>query len=372
MRVLTLLHRWTGGLIGLVLVVLGLSGALLLWKADWIGVPGAGDPLRPGTAALAAAVAAAERKGELARITFASEEFGLHQAIYTDGGGAYLNQNAAVVEQWSGRLGRPELWLFDLHHYLLAGAAGEIFVGSAGLVLVFFTLSGIVLWWRTRRTFALRALPARMTRSAIVRHHRDLGVVAAPLLLLSGTTGAMMIFPAMTDVLLSPWGATAPKFEAPAIAPAAAGASDWPAVFDSAARAFPGAMPRRLQLPGDAGKPALIRMRQDFEWTPNGRSYVYVDPASAAVVATVDPAGGGGAQAIQEKLYPLHSAAVGGPAWRTVLTLAGVALAMLGGFATWSFWFMKPKPARETVTPSPPPAGRIPAPRGIPSPPAPP
>ena len=44
MKTLDLLHRWTGGLIGLVLALLGLSGAILVHRDDWIGLPHAGDP----------------------------------------------------------------------------------------------------------------------------------------------------------------------------------------------------------------------------------------------------------------------------------------------------------------------------------------
>ena len=46
MQLLDTLHRWTGGLIGLVLGLLGLTGAILVHKDAWIGLPHSGDPLR--------------------------------------------------------------------------------------------------------------------------------------------------------------------------------------------------------------------------------------------------------------------------------------------------------------------------------------
>lgn len=45
MRTLTLLHRWAGGVIGLFLMILGLSGAVLVLENSWIGVPHSDDPL---------------------------------------------------------------------------------------------------------------------------------------------------------------------------------------------------------------------------------------------------------------------------------------------------------------------------------------
>ncbi|MFX6803769.1 PepSY-associated TM helix domain-containing protein, partial [Acinetobacter baumannii] len=84
---------------------------------------------------------------------------------------------------------RPELFLFDLHHHLLAGETGEIVAASAGLCGLFFVISGAILWWRTRRTFEFRLIPRRLSRPAILRHHRDLGIVFAPLLALVMFTG---------------------------------------------------------------------------------------------------------------------------------------------------------------------------------------
>ena len=44
MKFLSFLHRWSGGFIGLLLAILGLSGSILLWESQWVSVPGAHDP----------------------------------------------------------------------------------------------------------------------------------------------------------------------------------------------------------------------------------------------------------------------------------------------------------------------------------------
>ncbi len=353
MSLLDLLHRWAGGLVGALLVVLAASGTILLWEESWIDLPGADDRLIVEPGAIATGAARAAELGELARITFASEDFGLHQAIYTDGSGAYLNQHGAVVERWTDPLGRSELWLFDLHHHLLAGKTGEIVAGALGLLLVFFALSGAALWWRTRRTFRLRLLPARPTRSAIVRHHRDLGIVAAPLLLLSGITGSLMVFGPASALLLAPWGEASPETPAVAVEPVTPD-PDWAALVGASLAAFPDAVPRRLQVPHDGRGAFVMRLRQPFEWTPNGRSYAYLDRANATVVAKLDPRTGDTAQAIQEKFYPLHAGKVGGVLWKLALTFGGVALVLLGLFAMASFWFLRRTPGRRSARVPPP------------------
>lgn len=359
MKLLALLHRWTGGVVGLLLAVIGLSGTVLVWEESWIGLPGADEPLRADAAEIGGAVEAAlALDPALSRITFADERMGLHQAIYADGGGAYLTQAGEVVDRWDSLWGRPELWLFDLHHYLFLGENGKYVTGALGLLLFAFTITGLIVWWRTRKTFRFRLWPARMTRSAIVRQHRDIGVIASPLLLLAAVTGSLMVFPALSAALLAPWAEPAKAAAPPQIAGAAGPATDWRKVMINAQAAFPEAAPRRLMFPADPGAPISLRFKQDFEWTPNGRTYVWLDPATAQVVATDNPAAGDTASAITEKFYPLHAGKVGGFLWRLALTFAGLVLVLLGTLATWSFWFVRParpkaEPARAAIMAEP-------------------
>lgn len=344
MRILTFLHRWTGGVVGLLLAIVGLSGTILVWEGDWIGLSGADDAVVQNSTEMANAITiAANDPATLSRITFASEEIGLHQAIYANGSGAYITQSGEIVERWNTNWERPELWIFDLHHYLLAGETGKLATGILGLIGVFFVLSGAVLWWRTRGTFAFRLWPKRLTRSAIVRQHRDVGILAAPLLLLSLTTGIAMIFPAWAESLLSPWSAPPPIERINRTEPALQPGEQWKAMLDQAAKRFPKSELRRLQFTGDDGGPVLLRLRQPFEWTPNGRTYLRFDPNSAALIEIEDPANGAIAQSVQEKFYPLHSGKVGGWVWKVALTLTGLALAILGLLAVFSFWFKKPQ-----------------------------
>lgn len=341
MRLLATLHRWTGGIVGLMLAVLGLSGTALLWEESWISLPGSDAVYTASTADLAHALEVATAgERQLSRITFGDEGMALHLAIYEDGGGAYIDQAGRVVDSWESLWSRPELWLFDLHHHLLIGHTGEIISGVLGLLLFGFVVTGAILWWRTRRTFAFRLWPKRMSRSAIVRQHRDIGVVASPLLLVTALTGTLMIFQPLADTLLAPW-AGGTEAEAAEYSVGAAADPDFAALMAAGQAAFPGAAPRRLQLPSEPGKPILLRLRQDFEWTPNGRSYAYLDPATGRLVGKEDPASAPTKQAIEEKFYPIHAAKVGGLLWKLLLTFSGLTLVLLGTLASWSFWFRK-------------------------------
>jgi uncharacterized iron-regulated membrane protein len=346
MRLLDWLHRWTGGLIGLVLVVLGLSGTVLLHRDAWIMLPHAQDVQVADNAAVAGALQQimADPASRPTSVLFASRSFGLNRLSFADGSGAYTDQAGALVTRWQSPWERPELFLFDLHHHLLAGDTGETVIGIAGLCGLFFVISGLILWWRTRRTFRFRPLPARLSRPAILWHHRDLGVIFAPLLLLTIFTGTTMIFRPVTALVLGP---SAPAtiqaaLKAPAIAPAPlAERHDWHAIVGAARRRFPDAEIRTISLPREAGGPIAMRMKQPDEWLPNGRTTLWFAPDTGRLVEARNALMLPSQAQWFNMFYPLHAAKVGGLAYRMVMTLVGLVLTLLGSLTVWTFWFRR-------------------------------
>ena len=148
MKLLSFLHRWTGGFLGLLLAMLGPH------RHD----PGVGR--RVDFAAPRAAIrwsrmvqtigriAEREAAAGAIRITFASEEIGLHHVAKEGGAGSYVAQDGTTVASWSSQWERPELWMFDLHHHLFAGHTGETGrrhgPGSFGLLFVITGVDPVV------------------------------------------------------------------------------------------------------------------------------------------------------------------------------------------------------------------------------------
>ena len=353
MKTLDTLHRWTGGLIGLVLALLGLSGTILLYEHLWIGLPHSGDPLRGDLATVTATTEKLMALPGAQGIIYADERFGLHQLRLGKDAGAYASQSGEVVARWGSQWERPELWIFDFHHHLFAGDSGEWVIGIAGLCGLFFAISGVILWWRTRKTFQLRLWPKRMSRPSIVMHHRDLGIIAAPLLLISVVTGTMMIFRPFALGVVAPFGPVAetakalesPKYKGGPLTRM----PDYPAMLAEARRRFPDAEFRILSLPRKPGDPIALRLRQQAEWLPNGRSTLWFDAETGRLLGARDAlAMAPGAQAFN-MAFPIHASKVGGWAWRIAMTLSGVAMTMLGSLAVWTFWFRRPKPAKRVA-----------------------
>ena len=349
MKWLDLIHRWTGGIIGLVLAIMGLTGAILVHKDSWIALPHAGDRRIADPALIATTtekLLTANPKTQ--SIIYASDRFGLDQLRLAKGAGVYADQAGNVVLRWSSQWERPELWIFDLHHHLFTGDVGETVIGVAGLAAILFVVTGVILWWRTRRTFKFRLWPKRLSRPAIVMQHRDLGIIVAPLLLMSAVTGTMMIFKPFAGIVLLPFGS--PKTMAAAMAPPKvksgplSATPDWQGIIGAAHQRFPDAQIRILTLPRKPGDPISIRMKRAAEWLPNGRSVLWFDAADGHVLASKDALTMPMVAQVFNGAYPLHAAKVGGLAYRLLLTLSGLAMAMLGSLTVWTFWFKRPKP----------------------------
>lgn len=352
MKLLDTLHRWSGGLIGLLLALIGLTGAILVHRDAWVALPHAADRQVQDTGVLAATVhkLMADPARRPQSITFANADFGLDRLTFKGEAGAYVTQTGEPVLAWESQWERPELWLSDFHKHLFAGEEGETVIGIAGLFGLFFVVSGTILWWRTRRTFALRLWPARMSRPAIVRHHRDLGIVAAPLLALSLVTGAVLVFRPLASVVLGPGaaGQIEGALKAPEVpAVRVADRLDWAGMIRAARSRFPEAEVRSLSLPRKGGGPITLRMRGPGEWLPNGRTTVWFAADTGRIVRTRDAAALPARVTAYNAFYPLHAAKVGGLAWRLVMTLTGLALTLLGTIAVWTFWFRRPRPARD-------------------------
>lgn len=350
---LDLVHRWTGGVLGLVLAIMGLTGAILVHEESWLSLtlPHAADARVADPNAIAdvtVKLMAAEPGAQ--GITYAGDRFGLHQLRMAKGAGAYADQAGDVVTRWDSQWSRPEHWIFDLHHHLFTGDFGETIIGIAGLAGILFVVTGSILWWRTRRTFKFRLWPKRMSRPMIVMQHRDLGIVMAPLLLLSEVTGTMMIFKPFAAIITAPF--SSPSSDAAAMKPPRvksgplAQRPDWRAIVLAAHARFPDAQIRILSLPRKAGDPILVRMKRAGEWLPNGRSNIWFDAADGHVLGAIDALALPRGAQVFNGAYPLHAAKVGGLLYRLLLTCSGLAMMVLGSLAVWSFWFRRPRPKK--------------------------
>lgn len=318
------LHAWIGLALCLILAALALSGAALVFKPELrrLASPAKAVPaLTP--AALDLVVDRVDQTfgaGRARTIVFASPENPLHEVTLKSGGGAALDGAGQVRDRWAENE-RVFDWLFTLHHKLFAGETGVLVTGWVGAVSLLMLASGLVLWWPTRRMFAPRLWPQRAGRAAWLAAHRDLGLMAAPLAAITLLTGTAQ---ALQDIVRPAMHAEVPK---PPKA-VTSGPIDAARALAAAQARFPDATLRMMSFPAKPGQPLTVRLRQPGEWHTNGRTMVWLEPATSVVLGAADAQAANAGSRLFSSLWPIHAAKLG-LVWKWLTFLGGLALAAL-------------------------------------------
>jgi uncharacterized iron-regulated membrane protein len=354
MKAVLIAHRWGGAIIGLFLLAIGLTGAVLLHRDAWISwsLPEPSDRALAVETLLPRIVSNPDLDARF--VILPSDRFAHVEVRSGSEGGAYLDPDGTVVARWSSRWERPEHWLFDIHATLLNGEPGELVAGLFALAGLMFVVTGVILWWRTRRTFEWRLWPRRLTRPAIIRHHRDLGIVVAPSIFLSLLTGAAMAIKPVGALLVMPLNSPA-ELQASLKPPAATGARPdgnyaWATILPAARAAYPDARLAIVSVPKEADQALFVRMAQPSEWTENGRTMLWFHPNTGELLKNDNGLKLIPGMQAYFSFYPLHTGEAGGILHRWLMTLSGLALALLGSLAVWSFWRDRTSGIRKSTT----------------------
>src|SRR3546814_17364019 len=95
-------------------------------------------------------------------------------------------------------------WLFELHHYLLAGETGKLISGAFGLAIAGLVLIGLYLWWPWRRGWRLsNARAKRPTHASPLAAPTTLGIPMAPALFLAALFAGTIVFTTPATPLLT-------------------------------------------------------------------------------------------------------------------------------------------------------------------------
>lgn len=342
--VLRVAHRLVGLTVSLWLLLLGATGALLAFKDDWLRLaqPIIAGPLPSRQASTPSGLAQRVRAAEVAfgvdrirSMVLAGSSNAADQVYLRDhAGGGYLDpETGAVVARWGGAERFVDV-LFDLHHTLLLGDAGKKAVGIVGLMGAMLVLSGLVLAWPMLRRLRGWVWPRSTTRSGLVVAHRELGLIAALPLLVVMLTGAAVIFPATARVLLG--GDSGLSISARPATSSGSSDTAWQSVFSAALARFPEASPRVIIWPKPPDTTVAVRLRQPTEWHPNGRTTVLAT-AAGTVIEARDAAAAPLPDRLVNAAYPVHAAKVGGLLYKSLVSLTGLALALLSSYSTIAY-----------------------------------
>lgn len=355
------LHRWLGVGIALLVVLVGLTGALLphqnllrawLAPAVWtVQAPAPGAAPLPGLE-LARRVEQATG-GRVDHIPLAPKH-GHASSFFVQpaAGGPPLGFNQVFVDPYSGDI-RARVRFADLrdgainlppvivafHHSLAAGALGSRVLGAVALLWLLLTLAGVLL--------SLRPMGRGARRSRAQRLHRWLGLGVAPLVLVFAWSalafnlpglhsaaqrllGAQGLYPPISNPMPMPG---VPMAREQAVATGAALMAE-----EAARRGFSVQRGVALSWRPDtqlAGYHAHTSLDGD---TTRPATTLWFDPVSGEALAFVPPDGATRADALDRAARRLHTASLGGLPYRLLVSLFGLATAVvaLAGVWTWA------------------------------------
>jgi uncharacterized iron-regulated membrane protein len=331
------IHLWLGIILGPAVGVVGLTGAIVVFRYELNRMT------TPGTAYVEPQATRLTIDELAARVQAASPGDRLTQAGWGEAGpGNAWNFRSTspeghrihtFINQYTGEItGRDDYhdkwmqWFFDLHAYLLAGDTGEFLNGFVGLATVILSVTGLVVWWpgTAHWLFGFRYLWGAGWKRQNYDIHKVVGFYSSLALAFVAFTGVYYAWPTLYKKVTERVTGTTVTVGAPKAATAWGDRHVPMEQFIRAAEeAQPGATAISFAFPQKAGEPVTVRTKEARDWHRVGLNYVYLEPADARIVrndrfsdVTV------GTQAIL-LMYPLHFGRFGGR-WGSPFLFYGV------------------------------------------------
>lgn len=351
-------HLWLGLSLGLLFVLLGLTGSALVF---YIEIDAA---LHPAVQANAAAPAPGwtspvwDRALATGRTQWPDRAGSWELEATGDGGTIparyyppnqghhagremiwFSSDGTHVIRSapWGGYL---MSWLYKLHMELLAGDVGHQIVGWSGFAILLLLITGMAVWWprgswRKALAFKRKAVAIRRLRDI----HKHAGLWSGALLAILVLTGIFLALPDVKSSTLA--GVTASSTEAVPDPSSAASSGTQISVTEalaSAHQAVPGARLAFIRVPGTGS--GAFRIRVQVPGDPHFRfpsSFVFVDQYSGDVLAVHDVRSGNASTILGAWIRVFHDGSIAGLAGRALAVLLGLVPAALyiTGFLHW-------------------------------------
>lgn len=352
------LHRWAGLTLGLLFVLMGLSGTLLVFEHDidealnphlFHAASSCTVPLSPDAAAGAvqaqwpkakvSGVFLPRHEGGSFRVTFKAPGIETGEALLDPCTGALLGSRDRAAVGLGAQYLMPMLQTWHLN--MFQGKSGRLAQGYIGAAIAVLLSVGLYLAWPAKRQW-LRALRIKLNQSTYRSHydlHRSIGLLALPPLLLLALTG---FYNGLPEVVSSTVGSVAEVgAERRAIARPALQkgetAISWGDVQAISAPYLTGG----TTMAGISRQPEkgiyIARLHRADDWQRTGTLRIYIDMRSGKVLEAINPLSGKPGDRFLAALFPLHSGQLGGAAVKWLVALAGLlpALFFITGITTW-------------------------------------
>jgi len=344
-RFISWLHRYVGLAAVVVLVMSGITGALITFDGE---IDRATHPElrraepRPGGASvdtLAASARQAWSRDPVRMLVFPESPQDAVEVWYRGSSmRAYLDPHDGhalglrdMHDSWLGIL-------VDLHTNLLSGETGRAVIGWFGLAAVLLVVLGVWLWWPKRGKWRA-ALTVKWDAGAArvwLDVHKVAGVVTGVFLVVIAATGSLLALPGVvTEPLLVALTGAGAKQAAPTSSPRVGPPASLDTMVQRAGATFPAGQITRLLMPSTPKGAVAIRMRLPGEIHQLGRTFVFFDQYDGTLLRADNVLESNLATRINAWFYPLHTGVVGGTATRVLNVLFGLSLALISLSGGW-------------------------------------
>ncbi len=339
-RILLQAHLLIGLVAGAILVVLGVTGAALVFEQE---IDAALYPRlrrvfpeerRASLDDIARVVRRDYPDDPIVRITFATRPDESFEVSLRSGLSVFVDPYTPRVLGDRGHNHFVE-HLLDLHLRLMAGPPGNLVVASATLLTLVSIGTGFFLWW-PRRVMRLRRRSS--WRGVNFDLHQVLGLYSGAVLFLIALSGVAMYWNQTAGRVVRAVTASPTPPPAPGSTPPAEGAEpiDLEEAYRRAVATLPGADASFI-LVTDPRRALRIQMRFPEDRSGAGRSVVYLDRYSGEAVQVVSTRERDVATAILNERRAVHTGEILGIPTRAIAFLVSLALAaeVLSGLLIW-------------------------------------
>lgn len=359
-RVLFRLH-WIAGLTaGLVLAVVGMTGALIGYETEWLAwlnpqyrIEALGRQPLPLDRWIAGA-----RAGKPGLTPHSVAWEGDEQAIRVRLSAVRGAGDSVAVDPYSGSELAPQrgAWLFalaeDLHRRLAAGPVGKRLVGASTVLLIAMIATGIYLRWPGRpRSLAAWLKPGLglRGRSLLRNLHAVLGTWLLASYLLAALTGLWWSYDTYRDVVNRIAGVEGPMRRPTSAGVAGAGLPSLDRTWLAFRTSVPEATRASLTIPTHADRVVEIRYQDARSAHERAWNTIRINRESGAVVERQAHAEQPAGRRFISALYPLHSGSYFGSAGRIFTAFASLLMPFFAasGFCLW--WLRRRQASRRST-----------------------
>jgi uncharacterized iron-regulated membrane protein len=338
-KLLLKLHLWTGLAAALPLIIVGVTGAFLVYGEE---IDRAVDPqlfyVTPGTERLPAQVLL-----DKVQAAYPTERFvGCSPPAESDRSYMFYStsRNYMYVDPYTGRvLGAKALHtgvrrkMFLIHSQLMAGKVGHTIVVASTIISIFLIVTGLVLWWKFK-IFGVKWRAGWWRLNFDL--HSVLGLYSAVVFLVLSVTGVAIAYDgSVYPVILRMSGAPPMSVALSTVREAPTISLD--AAIAAGERQLPGARITVVGLPNKPTDVFSVYARFPEDTAASGKSRIRVDRYTGDVISYKSTRDANWGQYLVDTMESIHFGDIFGTPTRIIAFLISLLVAgqVLSGFFIW-------------------------------------